>query len=48
VGDFNLDGHLDILKTHFADDTAILIKITGGDIFAMRRSAPDLEWRRGS
>ncbi|HUQ93824.1 MAG TPA: CRTAC1 family protein [Bryobacteraceae bacterium] len=24
LGDFNLDGHLDILKTHFADDTNVL------------------------
>ena len=24
VGDFNLDGHLDIFKTHFSDDTNIL------------------------
>jgi hypothetical protein len=24
VGDFNLDGHLDILKTHFTEDTAAL------------------------
>src|ERR1035438_2050607 len=26
VGDINLDGHLDIFKTHFAEDTAILYK----------------------
>jgi hypothetical protein len=24
IGDYNLDGHLDILKTHFSDDTSIL------------------------
>ena len=24
VGDFNLDGHLDLFKTHFADDTSVL------------------------
>jgi hypothetical protein len=29
VGDFNLDGHLDILKTHFADDTNILYRNDG-------------------
>ncbi|MFN7919623.1 MAG: CRTAC1 family protein [Bryobacteraceae bacterium] len=29
VGDFNLDGHLDIFKTHFADDTHILYKNDG-------------------
>ena len=29
VGDFNLDGNLDILKTHFADDTAVLYRNDG-------------------
>jgi len=29
IGDFNLDGSLDILKTHFADDTAILYRNNG-------------------
>lgn len=29
VGDFNLDGYLDILKTHFADDTNILYRNDG-------------------
>ncbi|HSU32250.1 MAG TPA: CRTAC1 family protein [Bryobacteraceae bacterium] len=29
VGDFNLDGSLDILKTHFADDTAVLYRNDG-------------------
>ncbi len=29
IGDFNLDGSLDILKTHFADDTAILYRNDG-------------------
>jgi hypothetical protein len=33
VGDFNLDGNLDILKTHFADDTSILYRNTGKDFF---------------
>jgi enediyne biosynthesis protein E4 len=33
VGDFNLDGHLDILKTHFADDTAILYQNNGRGYF---------------
>ena len=26
VGDYNLDGYLDIFKTHFSDDTAVLYK----------------------
>jgi hypothetical protein len=29
VGDYNLDGNLDIFKTHFADDTSILYKGDG-------------------
>ena len=33
IGDFNLDGHLDILKTHFADDTSVLYRNTGKDNF---------------
>ena len=33
VGDFNLDGNLDILKTHFADDTSVLYRNTGKDNF---------------
>jgi hypothetical protein len=34
IGDYNLDGSLDILKTHFADDTAILYKNDGKGNFA--------------
>jgi hypothetical protein len=33
VGDFNLDGNLDILKTHFADDTSVLYRNTGKNVF---------------
>jgi hypothetical protein len=33
VGDFNLDGHLDIFKTHFADDTSILYRNDGKGSF---------------
>ena len=33
IGDYNLDGNLDILKTHFADDTAILYRNDGKGIF---------------
>ena len=29
IGDFNLDGNLDIFKTHFADDTNILYRNDG-------------------
>ena len=29
IGDYNLDGSLDILKTHFADDTAVLYRNDG-------------------
>jgi hypothetical protein len=29
IGDYNLDGHLDILKTHFTDDTAVLYRNDG-------------------
>jgi hypothetical protein len=33
VGDYNLDGHLDILKTNFADDTPNLYRNLGGGAF---------------
>jgi hypothetical protein len=33
VGDYNLDGHLDIFKTHFADDTCVLYKNDGKGFF---------------
>ena len=33
VGDFNLDGNLDIFKTHFADDTDILYRNNGSGNF---------------
>ena len=29
IGDYNLDGSIDILKTHFADDTAVLYRNDG-------------------
>ena len=29
IGDYNLDGHLDIFKTHFADDTCVLYRNDG-------------------
>ncbi len=33
IGDYNLDGNLDILKTHFADDTCILYRNDGKSNF---------------
>jgi hypothetical protein len=33
IGDFNLDGNLDILKTHFSDDTSVLYRNSGKDNF---------------
>jgi enediyne biosynthesis protein E4 len=33
LGDFNLDGNLDILKTHFSDDTNVLYMNTGKRVF---------------
>jgi hypothetical protein len=33
IGDYNLDGRLDIFKTHFADDTHILYRNQGNGIF---------------
>ena len=33
IGDYNLDGHLDIFKTHFADDTPVLYQNEGNGYF---------------
>ncbi len=33
VGDFDLDGNLDLFKTHFADDTNVLYRNTGQAMF---------------
>jgi hypothetical protein len=33
IGDYNLDGHLDLFKTHFADDTNILYRNDGNGNF---------------
>lgn len=33
IGDYNLDGHLDIFKTHFMDDTPILYRNSGKGMF---------------
>jgi hypothetical protein len=47
VGDFNLDGDLDILKTHFSDDTSALYRNTGKEYFedATIRSGLGVETR---
>ncbi len=34
IGDFNLDGKLDILKTHFSDDTSALYRSAGRESFS--------------
>jgi hypothetical protein len=34
IGDFNCDGHLDILKTHFVEDTHVLYRNDGKAAFA--------------
>ena len=34
IGDYNLDGNLDIFKTHFADDTAVLYRNDGKGQFS--------------
>ncbi len=40
AGDFNLDGHLDLFKTHFADDTNVLYRGDGkGNFFDVTRAA---------
>jgi hypothetical protein len=33
IGDYNLDGHLDVVKTHFTDDTSVLYKNNGKGMF---------------
>jgi enediyne biosynthesis protein E4 len=33
IGDYNLDGHLDLYKTHFADDTNVLYRSDGKGYF---------------
>jgi hypothetical protein len=53
VGDYNADGHLDIFKTHFADDLPALYKNTGHGFFedASRAAGFDhtryVEWGTG-
>jgi enediyne biosynthesis protein E4 len=47
IGDYNLDGELDLFKTHFADDTSILYRNAGKGIFedATIRSGLGVETR---
>jgi hypothetical protein len=42
VGDYNLDGNLDIFKTHFADDTNILYRNSGKGYFEDATNAAGL------
>jgi len=53
IGDYDLDGHLDIFKTHFADDLPVLYRNTGQGYFEdASRSAgfdhtPYVQWGTG-
>ena len=53
VGDYNADGHMDIFKTHFADDLPILYRNTGRGFFedASRAAGfdhtPYVQWGTG-
>ena len=40
VGDYDLDGHLDIFKTHFSDDTNVLYRNDGKGTSTTSRSGP--------
>ncbi len=42
IGDFNLDGQLDIFKTHFADDTPVLYRNQGQWLFDDATMAAEL------
>lgn len=48
VGDYDLDGHLDIFKTHFADDSNILYRNDGkgdfDDVTASSRLGVETRW----
>ena len=45
VGDYNLDGNLDIFKTHFSDDTNVLYRNDGSANFTDVTIASALVWR---
>ena len=42
LGDYNLDGHLDIFKSHFTDDTSILYRNSGDGYFVDQTIAAGL------
>lgn len=42
VGDYNLDGHIDLFKTHFSDDTDVLYQNDGTGSFDDRTMASQL------
>ena len=46
VGDYDLDGHLDLFKTHFADDANVLYHNDGKGNFDDVTRASELAWRR--
>jgi hypothetical protein len=48
IGDYNLDGHLDLFKGHFTDDTNALYQNDGKGNFNDVTWLPVSEWRRGS
>ena len=49
IGDFDTDGHLDIFKTHFRDDTHVLYRNNGKGIFRdVTLRARAWAWRRAS
>ena len=48
VGDYNLDGNLDIFKTHFADDTNVLYRNDGKGNFDDVTIRPGSAWRRAT
>ena len=47
IGDFNLDGSLDIVKTHFSDDTLVAYVNDGKGTSATSQRDPVWEWRPG-
>ena len=48
VGDYNLDGHLDLFKTHFIGDTSGFYRNDGkGEFRRSDATEPRSEWKRG-
>ena len=48
VGDYDLDGNLDIFKTHFADDTNVLYRNDGKGNFDDVTIRAGWAWRPGT